>query len=171
MADIEIGPLGDHLDEDEIDALAKALEKVGAPRLPKTDDGAAATIAGGLDEDVLAEFMDRLEAHDIACEVYLPVEFEGRVELFDLRVGSAAVLLDVLEELQDDFGLAENEDEDEDEDDEDDDREDEDDDEEEDDHRSEIDLVQDQLRQVWKLMVRGATAALERKLPLYVQGD
>lgn len=159
MADIEIGPLHDRLDDSELKDLAKALKKAGAPDLPKSDEGASGTIGGGIDDDVMAEFLDRLEAHDIACEIYLPAEFEGRVEVGDLRIGSASTLIDVLDELKDDLAIEEDEDEDADEDEE-----------EEEEEYGEMELIESQLRQLWRLFYQGAHAAMDRGLPMYVRG-
>jgi len=156
MAEIEIGPLSDRLADDEMAELRKGLEKLGAPKLPIEDDGAAAVIAAGLDDDVLAEFLDRLEAYDMACEIYLPTEFEGRVEVGDLRVGSTPVLIEVLEELKDE--LATEADEDEENADEEDDYED-------------MEVFEEQLRELWKVVYNGARQAMERRVPLYVRGD
>ena len=121
MASIEIAPLSDRLTDEEIDELGGALAAASAPKLPKGDDGVKKVLSAGLDEDTLTEFMDRLEAHEIACDIYLPIEFEGRVEVGDLRAGSVVTLMETLAELKDDFNLESDDDEDEDEDEEDDD--------------------------------------------------
>lgn len=152
MAEIEIGPLSDHLSEEEITELAGALENFGVPRLPHSDEAAAATIAEGVDGDLVTEFLDRLEAHDVACEIYLPMEFEGRVEVSNLRVGSAATLLDILEEMKEDLDIedaSEGE-------------------AGEDDYGGDVELILKQLRHVWKLFHTAAQTALDRRLPLHV---
>jgi hypothetical protein len=161
MAELEIGPLTDRLSDEEITDLASEMEKLGASPLPHADDTAATTVGGGLDDSVLGEFFDLLEVYDVAAEIYLPVEFEGSVEVAHLRVASAPLLLDVLEEIKDDLGIDEDE-ADEDEVDEDEVDEAEDDDE---DRR----LLEAHLRQVWKLFYSGAQVALERHLPLHVK--
>ena len=153
MAEIEIGPLSDHLSDEEIAELSGALEDFGIPRLPRSDDAAAATIAEGVDGDLVTEFLDRLEAHDVACEIYLPVEFDGRVEVSDMRVGSAATLLDILEEMKEDLDIedaAEGEDG-------------------EEDYGGDVELILKQLRHVWKLFHTAAQTALDRRLPLHVR--
>ena len=68
---------------------------MGAPQLPRGDEGHQATLGDGMDDNALSEFMDRLEGHDIAADIYLPVEFEGIVEVADLRVGSLPLLLKI----------------------------------------------------------------------------
>jgi hypothetical protein len=155
MAEIEIGPLTDRLTDDEISDLKGRMERMGAPKLPDAEDKEATSVGDGLDDDVLTEFLDRLDGHDAAAEIYLPVEFEGAIEIADLRVGSALFLLDVLDELKDEL-IAEDEDEDE---------EDEDDEDEDEDRR----IHGRELKRAWKLFFEGATAAVERKLPLHVR--
>jgi hypothetical protein len=157
MADIEIAPLSDRLSDDEIAELAKQMEKVGAGQLPRSDESHAGPVVEGLDDDAVDELLDRLEAHDLAAEIYLPVEFEGTVEVGNVRVASATLLLEILDEVKDELLEAE-EDEDEDEEEDDDDDEDE-------DARS---LAAD-LRQAWKGFHDGASASVERKLPLLIR--
>jgi hypothetical protein len=167
MAEIEIGPLSDRLGDDELVELAAKLEKLGAPRLPAEDESAGATVAAEVDGTVLTEFMDRLEAHDIACDIYLPLDFDGRVEVGDYRVGSAAVLVEVLEEMKDELAA---EDDDEEEYEDDDDEVEEDAGDEEDDYED-INLIDAKIRVLWKVIYDGAQTALDRRLPLYVVGD
>jgi len=163
MAEIEIGPLTDRLGDDELAELAGKLERLGAPRLPKEDESAANAVTE-VDGSVLNEFLDRLEAYDLACEIYLPIDFEGRVEIGDYRVGSASALVEVLEEMKDELG----EDEDEEEEEEEEADEDEDD---EDDEYGDLRLLEAKIRRLWKVVYDGAQAALDRRLPLYVIGD
>jgi hypothetical protein len=168
MAEIEIGPLGDRLGDEELAELTAKLEKLGAPRLPKEDENAAGA-ATTVDGRTLEELRDRLEAYDLACEVYLPMDFDGTVEVGDHRFGSCAVLVEVLEELKEDLGDEDDEDGDDDEDDEDD--EDDDSDEEEDEDYAEVRALEAKLRRLWKVLYDGAQAALDKRLPLYVVGD
>lgn len=162
MAEIEIGPLTDRLGDDELVELAAKLEKLGAPRLPKEDEAAASAVTE-VDGSVLNEFLDRLEAYDLACEIYLPIDFEGRVELGEYRVGSASALVEILEEMKDELGEDEEEEEE--------DEEDEEDEDEEDDEYSDLRLLDAKIRRLWKVVYDGAQAALDRRLPLYVIGD
>jgi hypothetical protein len=154
MAEIVIAPLGERLADDEIQQLAKELPRVGV-RLPTSEDGETQTLARRLDEDVLAEFWDRLDAYDAACDVYLPVEFEGRVDIGELRVGSAPVLAEILEELRDEFGAT---DEDEDE-------------EEEEDDDEYHDPMEGHLKNLWQVVMEGAQAAMEKKLALFLKSE
>jgi hypothetical protein len=151
MAEIEIGPLTDRLTDDEIAELAAQLEKVGAPQLPRGDDTHQATFGDGIDDNALSEFMDRLEGHDIAADIYLPIEFDAIVEVADLRIGSLPLLLEVLDELKDELDDEEEEAEE--------------DDAYDDDQR----ILAQQLRQAWKLFSTGGAAAMEKHLPLHVK--
>lgn len=153
MAEIEIGPLTDRLSDDEIAELARKMEKLGAPPLPRSE-AEPATLESDLDDDALTEFYDRLDSHEVAAEIYLPIEFEGSVEVAGMRVASASALLDALEEIRDELDVDEDEDEDLDEDyDEDEDE----------------DYLVAQMKVVWKAFYDGAHAALDRKLPLHVR--
>ncbi len=151
MAEIEIGPLDDRLTDEEIAELAAQLEKVGAPQLPRGDEGHQATLGDGMDDNALSEFMDRLEGHDIAADIYLPVEFEGIVEVANLRIGSLPLLLEVLDELKDELDDEEEEAED------------------EESYDDDQKILAQQLRQAWKLFSTVGAAAMERHLPLHVK--
>jgi hypothetical protein len=159
MAEIEIGPLADRLADDELAELGRKLEKLGVTTPPSEDDSGATTLAS-VDGDVLIEFLDRLEAEDLACDIYLPAEFEGRIEVGDYRVGSVSALVDVLEALKDE--LAPDEDED---------AEDEDDDDADEAEYADMKLIEAKLARLWKQIYDGAQTALERRLPLYVLSD
>jgi hypothetical protein len=153
MAEIEIGPLTQRLSDEEIAELAGSLETAGAPRLPRAEDDSPVTLGDTIDEEVMVEFLDRLESHDIACEIYLPVEFDARLEVADLRVGSAVLLLEALEELKDELAIEEDDEDEEDEVDEDDDDA----------------ILASKLRDVWRALWEGAQASIERGLPLHIQ--
>jgi hypothetical protein len=155
MAEIEVGPLTDRLSDDEITELARHMEKVGAPQLPRADDKDG-SVLDSLDDEVLNEFFERLEVHDAAADIYLPVEFDGSVEVGQMRVASAALLIDVLEEIKDELDIDADEDED-------------DEDEDEADFDEDRDILEQQLRQAWKIFYNGAQTAVDRKLPLHVK--
>jgi hypothetical protein len=160
MAEIELAPLSHRLDDDEMKTLSKLLEEIGAPAAPRADENVSHTIAARLSEEALTEFLDRLDAHDLGAEIYLPIEFEGRVTVGDYRVASTQALLDVLEEMREELDVdAEDEDEDEEE------EEDEDEDEEED----EGTVIEAQLRHIWHLVSDGAVESIEKNLPLHLQ--
>jgi hypothetical protein len=161
MAEIEIGPLADRLTDDELKDLAAKLEKLGVPKF-EADQDSDATAVASVDGDVLVEFLDRLDGYDLACDIYLPLEFDGRVEVGDHTVGSAAALVEILEEMKDDLAPEDEDDDDED---------DVDDDEDADDDYSDMKLIEEKLRRLWKVIYDGAQAALSRGLPLYVLAD
>src|SRR3954469_13088991 len=156
MAEIELAPLSHRLDDDEMKTLVRLLDEAGVPRIGKADEHSTHTIAARLSEEALTEFLDRLDAHDIGAEIYLPVEFEGRVVVGDYRVASSQLLLDVLEEMREELDVdAEEEDEDE---------------EEEDDvEEDEGTVIEAQLRHIWHLVADGATESIEKNLPLHLQ--
>jgi len=157
MAEIELAPLSHRLDDDEMKTLARLLEEAGAPRIGKADEHSTHTIAARLSEEALTEFLDRLDAHDIGAEIYLPIEFEGRVTVGDYRVASSQLLLDVLEEMREELDV-DGEEEDEDEEDEEDDAE-----------EDEGTVIEAQLRHIWHLVADGATESIEKNLPLHLQ--
>ena len=163
MAEIEIGPLSERLSDEELKELARKLEAIGAPKLQADPDADAAVVAT-VDGDVLVEFLDRLDAYDLACDIYLPSEFEGRVEVGEYRVGSTPALVEVLEEMKDEMDA-------DDEDEADDDEDDEDEDDEEDDAYANMKILEGKVRRLWKVLFDGAQTAIDRKLPLYVLSD
>lgn len=153
MAEVEIAPLADRLAEDEIRTLESALKEVGAPHLQLGDESGSKTIADGVDEDLASELLDRLDAFDAACEVYLPLEFDAVVKVGDVRYGSLQSLIDALEEMKDDLDIeAEEETEDPAEDDD-----------------TDYDYIRAQLKQLWKVLYIGAQTSMDRKLALYVR--
>jgi hypothetical protein len=158
MAEIELAPLSHRLDEEEMRTLARKLEEAGAPALGRSDEHASHTIAARLSEEALTEFLDRLDAHDLGAEIYLPIEFEGRVSVGDYRVASTQALLDILEEMKEELDVeAEDEDEDEEEE------------EDEFDDEDEGTVIEAQLRHIWQLVADGATESIDKNLPLHLQ--
>jgi hypothetical protein len=157
MAEIELAPLSHRLDDDEMKTLSRLLEEAGVPRIGKSDEHSTHTIAARLSEEALTEFLDRLDAHDIGAEIYLPVEFDGRVTVGEYRVASSQLLLEVLEEMREELDV---------------DTEDEDEEEEEDEDDTEEDegtVIEAQLRHIWHLVADGATESIEKNLPLHLQ--
>lgn len=157
MSEIELAPLSDRLEDDELKQLMRALEQAGV-RFNAEDDHTTHTIATRLSEDAMTEFLDRLEAHDLAADIYLPVEFEGRVQSGDYRVASAHSLTEVLEELKDELDV-----------DEDDDAEYEDEEDEEEEEEDEGTVIEAQLRNIWQLVSDGCQEALEKGIPLHLR--
>ncbi len=136
--------------------LAKLLAEAGAPPFEKTDEHASHTIAARISEEALVEFLDRLDAHDLGAEIYVPLEFDGRVTVGDFRVASSQALLDVLEEMREELSVDADEDAEEDE-------------EEDEEEEDEGTVIEAQLRHVWHLVADGATESIEKHLPLHLQ--
>jgi hypothetical protein len=155
MAEIELAPLSHRLDDDEMKTLGRLLEELGVTGVNKADEHSAHTIAARLSEEALTEFLDRLDAHDIGAEIYLPLEFDGRVVVGEYRVGSSQSLLEVLEEMKEELDVDSEEEEDE---------------EEEDDaEEDEGTVIEAQLRHIWHLVSDGAVESIEKNLPLHLQ--
>jgi hypothetical protein len=156
MAEIELAPLSHRLDEDEMRTLARLLAEAGAGKIEKVDEHGSHTIAARISEEGLTEFLDRLDAHDLGAEIYMPLEFEGRVVIGDYRVASSQALLEVLEEMREELDV---------------DGEDEEDEEEEEDAEDEDEgtVIEAQLRHIWHLVADGATESIEKGLPLHLQ--
>ena len=157
MAEIELAPLSHRLDEEEVKTLGRLLSEAGAPAFERTDEHASHTIAARLSEEALMEFLDRLDAHDLGAEIYVPIEFEGRVTVGDYRVASSQALLEVLEEMREELNVdTEEEDEEEEE-------------EDEEEDEDEGTVIEAQLRHIWHLVSDGVTESLEKNLPLHLQ--
>jgi hypothetical protein len=138
--------------------LTKLVEHAGA-RLTGLDDHTTHTIAKRLSEDAMTEFLDRLEAHDMAAEIYLPMEFDGRLHVGDYRVASAVTLSETLAEMKEELSI------------EDDDYE-EDEDEEEEDDDEEVDegtVIEAQLRNIWQLVFDACSESLEKNVALHLK--
>jgi hypothetical protein len=159
MSEIELAPLSETLDDDELRTLLKLLEQAGA-RMAGTDDQTRHKIATRLDEDAMTEFLDRLEAHDMAAEIYVPVEFEGRLKVGDYRVASAHLLVDVLEEMKDELDVEEDKEEYEDEEPEE---------EEEESEEEESTVIEAQLRHIWQLVSDACNESVEKNVPLHLR--
>ena len=157
MASIDVARVADRLGEDEVEELVAALqEHLGESdvALPAGDESVARTVLGGIDDNVLDEFLDRLESNDLGCGLFVPLEFEGKVEAGELEVGSLPVLVDALEELQDDLDIEDPEaDMDE---------------LDAEDFESDLELVQAELRNVWRALYQGASEAMDAELALFI---
>jgi hypothetical protein len=159
MAEIELAPLCDRFDEDELKSVARGLHQAGA-KYDVEADHPSRTIAARLSEDAMTEFLDRLEAHDVGAEIFIPVEFDGNFTVGEHRVASSQALAAALEELRDELDVEE-EDEDEDEDEEED--------EDEDDDLGDDSIIAAQLKNIWRLMNDACEESVERGIPLHVR--
>lgn len=157
MAELDVGILVDRLGEDETErALRKLRKHMGEPglELPRGDASVSGTLAEGLDDGAVTELMDRLDAEDLGCDFFVPVDFEGKVDLGDFSLGSLPALLELLEEMMDDLKIEDPDDEQVDPD--------------EDDFESDMELLQARLRNVWRALYQAAQTAADANLTLSV---
>ena len=158
MAEIEVGTLPDRLDDDEVALVLEKMRELldqADTELPVGDSGAAGNVAGGIDDVVLAEFIDRLEISDMGCEYYVPVEFDGKIDCGDYCVGSVYTLAAVLEEMMDDLDIEDVDD-------------DLDEELDEDDYASDLEMLQAQLRLLWRIYYDGVGEAIDTELCMFV---
>jgi UDP-N-acetylglucosamine enolpyruvyl transferase len=160
MSEIELGPVSDRLDDEELKTLQKLLDQVGAKYNALDDSQITQTIAARLSEDAMTEFLDRLEAHDISADIYVPVEFEGRLSVGDYRVASTQILAEVLEEMKEELAVEEDEDFEEDEDEEE---------EDEDEEEDEGTVIEAQLRNIWRLVNDACGESVDKSVPLHLR--
>lgn len=158
MSEIELAPLSERLEDDEIKTLHRLLDQAGAKYSSDDDSHTSKVIATRLSEDAMTEFLDRLEAHDMAADIYVPTEFEGRLSVGDYRIASAQLLVDVLEEMKEELSV-EDEGEDYDEDEE----------EEEDELADEGTVIEAQLRNIWRLVNDACGESVDKKVPLHLR--
>ena len=151
MPELRLIPLEESLTKVQLKALERQLKESGVDQVPLGQD-ADADLDEALTEDQLTDFMDRLDARDLACDLYLPVEFEGRIEVGDTGVGSAYSLLEVLEELREELDIDEDEEEEEEED------------------LDMDDAIEEQLRATWRTFMRAANTCIEKQVPLHILG-
>ena len=103
MASLELGTLSQSLDdEDEVAQIVSGLSEADI-ELELDEDADPRLLERDLDDDLMADFLDQLDANDALCDVYVPTEFEDFVECGEYRVGSAQALLLVLDEMRDDI--------------------------------------------------------------------
>lgn len=162
MSEIELAPLSETLDEDELKSLNKLLEQAGA-HSTGNEEQTRHKIASRLDEAAMTEFLDRLEAHDLAADIYVPMEFEGRLQVGDYRVASSVLLVDVLEEMKDELDVEDASD------DSDGDDEFEEEEEEEDEEEEESTVIEAQLRHIWQLVSDACSESVEKNIPLHLR--
>ena len=103
MASLELGPLSNHLQPKQIKALQQALTDSGSPRSEISDDPETTTIPLNVEEVVLSELLDRLDANDALADVYVPGDFDIILDVAGYRVGSTQMLVEILEELRDEL--------------------------------------------------------------------
>jgi hypothetical protein len=171
MATVELGSLSQHLDDEEVAAILKALKKNEVSL--ELDDHDTVVLARDIDGDLLADFLDKLDAHDAKCDIYLPMEFDFTVDAGGYKVGSAAALATILEEMKEELTeAADDEDEEEDADFDDDDDEEVDEEEEDDDEpggANTLRLKDDQMTKLWRILYKAATSATDQGAAMFVK--
>lgn len=148
MAELRLIPLDDILNKNQRKKLLQQLAELGINNLPDDNDDDV-DLEESLNDDQLTDFMDRLDAHDLACDLYLPIEFDGTLDLGERSVGSAYALLDALEELREELDI-------------------DDDSSEEEEEELDMEVIEEQLRFTWRIFLRAANTCIERQVPLFV---
>lgn len=147
MAELRLVSLDEVFTDAQLERLRADLAEVGVEKLPDGEDDTE--LEEVVAEDPLTDFVDRLEASDLACDIYLPIEFEGLLEAGDVTVGSVYALLEVLEDLREELDIdSDDGDEDEDE--------------------LDMDVIEEQLRFVWRIFMRAASTSIDRQMPFQV---
>ncbi len=168
MAAIELSPISEHLSDDEVEALEAALAEVHSSPLDVDEQAQTTLLDSDIDDDLFAEFMDRLEVHDAACEVYVPPDFEDVLTVGEHQIGSAHMLLLVLEELREELFVDEDEEEDEEEDEDNYDLENADDPFMEEGAAASFDFKEKQLRQLWHVLQQGAKLCIQQGVCMFL---
>jgi hypothetical protein len=102
MASIEIGPLSQYLDDEELSAITKAFEEADID-LDFDEEADLRLVEGDIDEDIFADFLDRLDAQGVGCDIYVPGDFEELIAAGGYTIGSAHALMLALDEMRDDL--------------------------------------------------------------------
>jgi hypothetical protein len=172
MAIIELAPLPNHLDSEQVEAMTAALHDEASEVDLATEEDSR-IIESNIDDDVFVDFRDRLEANDQDADVYVPVEFEDVVSVGGMRVGSTYALQLVLDSLREDFFVEDPSDGETEMDDAEDDFERGVDEEEEtdgfySDEDGAIEMKDEQLRHVWRIMYTAARESLDSNLSVFL---
>jgi hypothetical protein len=170
MASIEIGPLSQYLDDDELAVITKAFDEADIG-LDVDDEADLRLLEGDIDEDIFADFLDRLDAQGVGCDIYVPGDFEELIEAGGYTIGSAQALMLALDEMRDDLVSEESEEEEAEEADEDFEEFEDD----EDENRfsggssEAVHIKESELRHLWKTLYKGAKTSARDKVCLFVE--
>ena len=156
MAALELTPVGEVFEKRALRTLTAALAQHQTKLAP--EEGDPMEIESDLDDDVLVEFMERLDGEDAAADVYVAAELPRVVDVEGVRVASLFALQSALEEIEAECLV------------DDDVEEDEDDDEDFDDEDTIGDAVHT-VASMWRMFVKAAAAALENGLCLVIRAD
>lgn len=173
MATIELAPITDHLDESQLAAMREAIRETSDKELDLSTEEDSQIVSGNIDDDLFVDFRDRLEANDLDADLYIPVDFEDVLRVADLRVGSTYSLQLVLDSLREDFLIEDPTDSETEMDEAEDDFERDIDEEDEaasyyDDENGGIEMKDESLRYVWRLLYKAANASLAGNLSLFL---
>ncbi len=149
MPELRLVPLEEMLGKAQLKELAHQLADLGIDDIPLGDDGEL-DLDEVLTEDQLTDFMDRLEARDLACDLYLPVEFDGRLDIGHHGIGSAYALLDALVELREELDIDEDASE-------------------EDEEKLDLEVIEEQLRFAWRTFFKAANMCIDKQIPLHIR--
>ena len=108
MASIEIGPLSQYLDDEELAVINRAFTEADIG-LDVDEEADLRLLEGKIDEDIFADFLDRLDAQGVGCDIYVPGDFEELIEAGGYTIGSAQALMLALDEMRDDLVSEESE--------------------------------------------------------------
>jgi hypothetical protein len=149
MPELKLIPLEELLSEDDREKLMLELRELDVMELPPEQDEDV-EVEESLDDEHFADFLDRLEALDIAASVYLPVEFDATFNAGDFTFGSALTLQEALKDLRAELELLENPDE-------------------EEEDELNMAVISEQFRYSWEVFSRAAASCVARQLPLLLQ--
>jgi hypothetical protein len=173
MATIELAHLSDHLEEQDLETTINAVQTECGSTFTSSEEEDSEVLESTIDDDVFTDFRDRLEANDLDADIYVPVEFDDIVQVGELRIASTQSLRIVLDSLREDFFVEDEEE----------DGETEEDDSEDDFERLEdadesarhfadedggIEMKDEQLRHVWRVVFRASRESIERNMPLFL---
>jgi hypothetical protein len=147
MAELRLVTLEDVLTKKQLESVERELSEVGVEKLPEPGDDF--DLEESLPDDQLTDFMDRLDAHDLSCDLYLPAEFDGTFDVGETSVGSTYALLEALDELREELDIDEAASDDEEE-------------------EMDIEVIEEQLRFIWRAFLRAASTAIDRQVVLQV---
>ncbi len=167
MAAIELSPISEHFSESTLEELEEVLAETKTAPLIIDDQAQTVVLDSDIDDELLAQIVDHLEVHDAACTVYVPPDFEDSFKVGEHQVGSAHMLLLVLDQLKEEFSFdSEAEDDSEDE---------------AENYENDagpmledeldndaFDLKEQQLRHLWELLKQGATTCISDDVCMFV---
>lgn len=148
MAELKLVSLSESFSQDDLKKLHSELKSIDVVLDEAGEDSLDDDEI--LEDDRLQDFFDRLDAHDIACDIYLPVEFDTTFEVGERIIGSAYQLQDALEEISEELDLDNRAHED------------------EISEEEDMDVIEAGLAESWGAFNRSSATAIDRMVPLHV---